>query len=199
MPDVEKAKKEFIELIYNSRPFIFLRECPNDFEKVCQIYDTVLELDNSDTMKARVANIRGCWLRRANLPEKAKDLFDEAIKLQSSIPDFNPFVQANTYSNRASTELVCKDPDLEMAKKFINVALEYSSLKRERNEDNEYFALYDMVAAKIELKDDNIEKARTHCKNAKESLDKYPESNEDDMKKLDDLERLISEREQQLH
>ena len=191
--DLTQAKTLLAELYYNIYPDVVEKKSPDDIDKVVAAYDKALELDTSLSMKARVANICACQIRGTKPVEEVLKYLDQALGYQKQIPDFNPFVQANMHNSRACMELQRTKPDLDVALTYIAVALEHSKAKRAIQEDHLYFATYDQNAAKIYILIGDIEKAELFAKKAQETIDKYPESNRDDIEKQSKLLAAIDD------
>ena len=188
-PD-QHTHKMLAEVQYNLYPDLVERRDPKNLEAILAAYDKALELDLSDEMRARVANIRACTVGSKDWNRTAKYL-DEALEYQKKVVNFSEFVKANTHSSRALVELRLSDCNLEKAEKFIAVALQHSAHERSFDRDHQYFASYDMNAARIAMAKKDANSAEKHLKQARTTLEKYPGSNKSDMTTLQKVEEEL--------
>lgn len=177
----KKACLELAELYYNSWPFLHLRKHPNDYLGACAAYDSVLAINDEPEMKARVANMRFILLNQTEHKEKAQKYLEEAMEIRSALPEEkqNGFLLANLRNNYAAFLLQQKEPDLDKAAQFLLLALDYSTKMRKKNEDHLYFALYDLQFANLQMMQQKPAEALDTLERAVNTLNRYPESNQE--------------------
>lgn len=189
LANTSEANLELAELYYNGMRGIEFRKDPNNIGGAHKWLDLAMELNPSKEMAARIANRKSCDWMSVDL-KKAIAFLTQAIEIRKSFPkeEQDPFLVANLNSRHA--DFLQKNENLEAADKAIDLALEYSTGCRgdrdpmtdkikDPTHDHQYFGLYDIKKAQIQLALGNTQEAIKYIDRALETFEHHKQDSAD--------------------
>lgn len=202
------ANWEVGQLIYNTGRFMHRLKNPGDdagavktLEDVIPFLEKEGKTGRSQQLRAQIQNILAieeAKEAKKKIPLEAKQAIHEkcfekislAVEIADETKDFDPFLHAMFYNNKASAALRCRHTNFLEIQQWVDKATSYA---KEREFDHYYESIYFLTEAKLMIVQGNLERAKESLAVAEKICEKYPESSEDILKDVNKLKAKFAE------
>jgi tetratricopeptide (TPR) repeat protein len=173
-----ESKLALGDLYFQSWPFMYARNCPNDVEGICKLYEKALDYDSSPEMQALIADRQFQVLFSHGKKQESVAFLQKAVLQAETLDDNddNRRLLSGLYHSLACYHMDPESLDLNQAEINLSKASKYASLKRSEGVDLLEFAHLDMQYAELKFVKEDFNAAKDLVERALTTLKKQPQS-----------------------